>query len=404
MQDVWDFAVIGGGASGMIAAISASELGDRVLLLEKNPSLGKKIAASGNGRCNLMHRIQNRYFGDPVFAEKVMGHFHTENLTAFWKGLGLLLTEESDGRFYPYTYHSSSVVDALKVRLHKNSVQCRLGEKVDEIGQENASFRITAGGQKWFARRILLATGGAAFPKLGGSPCGYSFLQSFGHRVIPPSPALCPICTDTRSISGLAGIRVRCTVSLLDRNRCSVFQTKGELLFTEYGISGICAMQCARFARQGYSVELNLIDSLFAGEKDIMQYLKQMRDMNADCSAEYLLTGILLPKLSYAVLKQAGIDMRNRKAGTLADAELQRLSERLRAYSLRIEGTKGLQDSQVTAGGADCSEFSPDTLESHLVPGLHASGELLNVDGDCGGFNLMFAAATGILSGRNGRA
>ena len=103
MQDVWDFAVIGGGASGMIAAISASELGDRVLLLEKNPSLGKKIAASGNGRCNLMHRIQNRYFGDPVFAEKVMGHFHTENLTAFWKGLGLLLTEESDGRFYPYT-------------------------------------------------------------------------------------------------------------------------------------------------------------------------------------------------------------------------------------------------------------------------------------------------------------
>ena len=402
MENVWDFIIIGGGASGLAAAISASSYGDRVLILEKNSSLGKKISASGNGRCNLMNINKPIYYGDKDFAETVLRKIDPQKLEKFWSNLGLLLSEDPEGRIYPCTFQAVSVLDALKVRL-KNKTEIRLTTTAKQVLLKNNVFMISTEKETFYARRIMIATGGPAAAKLGGSADGYFFLKSFGHHIIPPSAALCPLCTDTKSISGLAGIRVKCGIRLNDEHGNMKYQNKGEVLFTDYGISGICAMQCARFAAAEDQIELNLADRFFTNREQLINTLLERREHFSELPPDYLLNGILLPRLSYAVIKQSGSDIKRKNVGYFSDEEIRRIADCVMGYRLCVTGTKGLDEAQVTAGGADCSEFDPLTLASKLVPGLFSGGEVLNVDGDCGGYNLMFAFATGILAGVNGR-
>ena len=398
-----DFAVIGGGASGLAAAIAASDCGDRVIVLEKNPAIGRKIAASGNGRCNLMNLRPPAYYGDSSFANAVLSYFPPNQLIRFWNHLGLYLSEEKDGRLYPCTFHSGSVIDVMKERLRSNGVDLRLQSDVTSVFYENGLFHIHLPNEVLSAKRILIATGGIAFPRLGSSSSGCSFLQSFGHKMISPFPSLCPLITDSRSISGLSGLRARCSVSLFSSSHRILHQEKGEVLFTETGISGICIMQCARFIDNGCYIKLDFIRRIIPDQKDFMKILKERRERIHDLSPDCILHGLLLPKLAFAVAKQAGINLKGRTAGDLSDTELLAVCETACGYIVQIKGPKGFDEAQVTAGGIDCGFFAPDTLESRLVPGLHASGEVLNVDGDCGGFNLMFAFASGILAGINGR-
>ena len=404
MERIWDFAVIGGGASGMAAAVAASALGDDVILLEKGPALGRKLNASGNGRCNLMNTGAPAYFGDVSFAADVLGHYPRQALIQFMRNLGIFLAEDAEGRVYPGTFHAPTVTDALKAALKMNGVSIRLQTAVTHVLRNNDVFVILAGTDEIAARRILIACGGAASPKLGGTSAGYELLSSLGHPTLPVSPALCPLTADARDISGLAGLRVRCAVSLYSSGQTLICRHKGEVLFTDYGISGICAMQCARrIDGKGCTLELDLLDPYPAESSEFPQILRERAKRFAPLPAEQLLSGILMPRLSFAVMKQAGIEMRNRTCGDLTDAETDEIARRIRRYTLHITGTKGMEEAQVTAGGADCRGFDPATLASRTVPGLHAAGEVLNVDGDCGGFNLMFAFTSGILAGRNGR-
>ena len=404
MPAKWDFIVIGGGASGMAAAIASAKLGDRVLLLEKSSALGRKIAASGNGRCNLMNTGDPVYYGDAGFAADIFKCCPKENIIGFWKDAGLFLTEEEAGRVYPRTFQSSSVLEALKAMLRMYHVEIMLQTAVTGIRKDGGLFVISSGAGSFSAGRILIAAGGSAYPRLGGSDDGYTFLHSFGHRIIDPFPALCPLCTDAKSISGLSGIRIRCRIILTGGNSRELFSTRGEVLFTDYGISGICAMQCARFVNgQECSLHIDLTGDLFSDREKMIDTLRKRRKRFERFSPEHILNGILVPKLSFAVLKQAGITLRGRTAGSLTDEEISRTAETLRDYSLRITETRGFTEAQVSAGGVDCAAFDPSTMESSIVPGLYAAGEVLNVDGDCGGFNLMFATATGLLAGRNGR-
>lgn len=403
VQETWDFAVIGGGAAGMAAAIAASELGDRVVLIEKSSFLGKKITASGNGRCNLMNLREPVYYGDREFALEALRSFGKEDLKHFWSSLGLCLSEE-EGRIYPSTFQSASVIDVLKTRLKTNGVTVFLQTPVNRISRENGAFRLSCGEKDFRAKRVLVAAGGPASPKLGGTDAGYGLLQAFGHMIIPASPALCPLVTDKRSVSGLSGIRCRCGIALYSVDGTLLHKEKGEVLFTDSGISGICAMQCARFVRgDGCRVELDLVNRVFPDDQMLISALKNRREKAGIFPIETVCTGFLMPKLAFAVMKQAEIETRGRTAGDLRDEELTTIAERLHRYTLQVTGTKGLEEAQVTAGGADCREFDPLTMESRLQDGLYAAGEILNVDGDCGGYNLMFAFASGIQAGRNGR-
>ena len=403
MQNCFDFAVIGGGAAGMAASVSAAACGDQVLLIEKNNMLGRKIAASGNGRCNIMNSGNAGYYGDADFAGKVLEYCSKEHLIRFWNSLGIRLSEEDGGRMYPCTFHSTTVTDAYKISLNNAGVDIRLQTSVKSITKTGQNFLIRTDHETFKASRILIACGGSASPKLGGTESGYQLLADFGHSIVPVIPALCPLKTDQKSISGLFGIRTRCETVLKDETGRPVIRQNGEILFTKEGISGICIMQTARFARKGYKIRLDLTGRIFEKQEELIQSLIHRQNQIGRWPPETLLYGILVPKLSYAVVKQSGIDMRGRNAGDLTYGEIKRIAETCMNYTLSVTGSSGMEDAQVTAGGADCSMFDPHTMESDIVSGLHAAGEVLNVDGDCGGYNLMFATASGILAGLNGR-
>ena len=395
-----DVIIIGAGASGMTAAVRAAERGKRVLLIEKADRPGRKIYASGNGRCNMMNSGDLRYFGDVSFAEKILQHCTRDDLSAFFRRYGLLFAEENEGRVYPITFQSSSVVSSLRNALELNKSTLILNDAVLSAEQDSSRFKVyTKSGHIYTSDRLIVACGGAAQPKLGGNCDGYRILTSFGHKLIPVKPSLVPLNTDPRSISGLSGVRVRCSVTIY-KGDMPVHSEDGEVLFTDYGVSGICIMQCARFAGEDETyLELNLMKDAFQNSEQCKAELKRRRVFFSGLSPLCLLNGILPERLSYAVLKQAGVPLRGETAGETSDEMIEQIVASGAAYRIRITGNRGMDYAQVTAGGIDCAGFNAATLQSKIIPGLYAAGEVLNVDGDCGGFNLMFAFAGGLIAG-----
>ena len=400
MKFYYDTIVLGGGASGMIAAVSSAEHGRKTLLLEKSDRLGRKILASGNGRCNMMNTGIPKYYGDSTFANDVIKYCTYDDLVRFFNRYGLLVKEREEGRVYPVTMRSVSVLNALQNALKMNHVDVLYRINISEILKKEKLFRCRSdAGDEYTATKLIICTGGAAQKKLGGSEDGYRYMQSMSHHVVPFFPSLVPVITDPRSISGLSGIRIYCNIVLKDRQTI-IHKEEGEVLFTEYGLSGICVMQCSRFVnKDGLYFELNLLSAIFRNQYEAIDEIKERRERFSNLSPIMLLEGILLSKLSYAVLKQAGIPLRGEKAGSLSDADLERIVRT--AYHYRVEAikTRTLEDAQVTAGGVSCSEFNPQTMESKTIQGLFAAGEILNVDGDCGGYNLMFAFSSGMIAG-----
>ena len=400
MKEVYDLITIGAGASGIIASIRAAERGKHVLLLEKYDHPGKKILASGNGRCNLMNRGIPRYYGDQNFAGDVLNYCSKDKIDSYFKHLGLITYEEAEGRIYPYSNQSATVMNVLKTAMELFGVQIKLNAHVDSVSYDGIRFSVkTETGEEYHSDNLLVACGGEAQPKLGGTRDGYKILQSMGHSVIPTFPALVPLETDRKSISGLSGIRVKCEVTLYCNDRM-IHREEGEVLFTEYGISGICIMQCARFVHDKVSrIELDLLKRYTSDIDGIYKELLRRKVLFRNLSPTLMLDGILGSKLSYAVMKQAGIPLKGEKISDLSDDDLRHIIYAATHYRIEITGTRGFDYAQVTAGGAECSEFDPKTMESRIIPGLYATGEVLNVDGDCGGFNLMFAFASGLTAG-----
>ena len=402
MESCYDVAVIGGGASGMAAAVSAAEYGKKTIVIEKNGLLGRKLGATGNGRCNLMNRTEPRYYGDSSFALQALQQCDISRQEAFWHRYGLIIREESQGRVYPVTFQAASVVETLKTALKMNRVDVALHVEVTDILPAETGYSIKTSGGSLKANRVILATGGAASPHLGGTDSGYRLAEKLGYCIIPVCPSLCGLKTDQRSISGLNGIRVRGTVTVY-KNRNEVHHETGEILFTDDGISGICVMQCARFVEccGADTAEINLTPDAFTEQSALMKEIAFRRMRFAYESPEFLFSGMVHRKMSYAVCKQAGIPLRGEKLHSLDQACVESAVFHFQHYQLGIKGTKGMDAAQVTAGGVSCESFHPFSMESKIHPGLFATGEILNVDGDCGGFNLMFAFATGIIAGEN---
>ena len=400
MKDRYGLIIIGAGAAGLVAAITAAERGKKVLLLEKSDRPGRKILASGNGRCNLMNLLPAPYHGDSAFADAVLRHCNAERLKSFFRQLGLLVREEEEGRVYPVTNQSASVLSALRSGAESCGVSIKLQCDVQSVVKgTDGAFIIRSITEEYTAEKVLVACGGAAQPKLGGSVDGYRFLASFGHRLIPVAPALVPVTTNRKSISGLSGIRAKCRITLLDRNGTSVREEKGEILFTDYGVSGICVMQCASGIISGEDTfEIDFLDPVFSSVEEAKAEITSRMDRFAARKAISLLEGILVPKLAFAVMKQAGMPMREELVRDITEEAADSILYTASHYSVSDLQPRGMDQAQVTAGGIDCREFNPDTMESRLIPGLYAAGEVLNVNGDCGGYNLMFAFSSGIVA------
>lgn len=397
-----DLAVIGAGAAGLTAAVTAASRGMKVVLLEKSDRPGRKILASGNGRCNMMNTGIPVYYGDAEFATAVLKKCPFSRVEDFFQNYGLIMTQDAEGRVYPVTYQATSVLSVLKNAAKLSDVNMMTGFHVSEISRKHQLFIIRNDkNEEILSEKAIIACGGAAQPKLGGSQDGYRLLESLGHQITPLFPALVSLTTDEKSISGLSGIRVRGRLTLYQGSQV-LHQEKGEILFTDYGISGICVMQCARFTEgRNTHLEINFLDGIFYSTQDLVNEIRRRKSMLSEMSPVRLFDGILPDKISYAIMKQAGIPLRGECAGQLTENEIRQIAETAYRYRLCIRGTRGMDFAQVTAGGADCREFSSETLESRIVPGLYAAGEVLNVDGDCGGFNLMFAFSSGIIAGES---
>ncbi len=398
--------IIGAGASGMIAALTAAQDRDRrVLLLERQQRVGRKLLATGNGRCNLTNSgaSPGHYHGaEADFVRPALEAFPPVAALAFFRELGLVTVEEPGGRVYPLSDSANSVVDVLRFALDAGSVELRCSSPARKLQREKAGgFTVITDAEALHADRLIVACGGAAGAKLGGVGDGYELLAMLGHRRTALYPSLAPILTDPDYPRALKGVRADCRLRLLGGGTI-LAEAEGELQFTETGVSGPAAFDLSRAAAVG-GKGLTLAVDFFRNQPEdtVPALLYARRERFPALPASEALTGMLHNRLGRMLVRYAGIDA-GMPLSSLPGAALERLACTCRDFRLAVYGVAGFDAAQVTAGGVRTSGFNPETLESWYVPGLFACGEVLDVDGDCGGFNLQWAWASGRLAGRLG--
>ena len=397
--------IIGAGASGMMAALTAAENpNNRVILLERQQRAGRKLLATGNGRCNLTNTgaaIENYHGEDRGFAAPALEAFPPRAVLDFFRALGLLTAEEYGGRVYPLSDSANSVLDVLRFHLEAKGVALRAAEPVREIRRDKQGFTVVTDTERLHADKLIVACGGAAGEKLGGVRDGYELLGALGHRRTALYPSLVQLLTASEYPRALKGVRADCALRLL-AGETLIAESAGELQFTETGVSGPAVFDLSRAAATGGKGLVLAADFLREHTADALAaLLKRRRETLPALPAGDVLTGVVHNRLGRMLVKYAGLnagiplrELDDRALGTLADA--------CRDFRLPVQGTEGFDKAQVTAGGVKTSGFNPETLESWFVPGLFACGEVLDIDGDCGGYNLQWAWASGRLAGRLG--
>ena len=393
----YDILIIGGGAAGLAAAVSArkenSEI--KIAVVEKLDRVAKKIHATGNGRCNYTNMdIKSDYFyGDKAFIEKVLENFGSDEAIAFFKELGIMHRVE-EGRVYPISNQASAVADALRLYLMENGVDFITEKTVLSVTKTADGF--IAGDIT--ADKVIIATGGKAQPALGSDGSGYKILQSFGHTLSPVKPALVSLKTDISKIKGLKGVKVFARVTLFEQNK-QIASDRGEVLFTDYGVSGIPVMQISRFAKRGMDIKIDMLPDL-SNKETLGEIYDRVYSMPNRDGGE-LFSGLVNKKIAIPMLKYAAVEKTSVKAKDFTDENIRKCGEFLKNLKLTVLGDNGFNNAQVCAGGIELDGFDATTMESKLCEGLYAAGEILDVDAICGGYNLHWAWATGVLSGKH---
>ncbi|HQK52655.1 MAG TPA: NAD(P)/FAD-dependent oxidoreductase [Sedimentibacter sp.] len=397
-------AVIGGGASGLTAAIAAARNGAEVTICEKLNRVGKKILATGNGRCNYtnMNLSKECYHSNNLnFAEEVMKFFNLDKTLVFFEDLGILPYVDESGKVYPNSLQASSVLDVLRYELKRHKVKEVTDFNVTALRKSKDKFSII-GNDTITADRVILATGGKASPQLGSDGKGYELAKSLGHEIIEPFPALVQLKLSGKYFKRIAGIKFDGIVKAYAGDRL-IREEEGEILFTDYGISGPPILQVSRKVIE----ELNKKNKPFLNIDMFPGYSKlKLYDILQDRfrrisykTIEESMIGFINKKLIPVVFYEAGFEDLNKICGKLNKKEIYKIIDILKEWKFEVIGHNSWQQAQSTAGGIKLSEVNPKTLESLKVKGLYFAGEILDVDGDCGGFNLQWAWSSGYTAG-----
>ncbi|URZ14321.1 NAD(P)/FAD-dependent oxidoreductase [Clostridium felsineum] len=398
--------IIGGGASGITAAISAKDLGYDVLILERNDRIGKKILTTGNGRCNITNKniTTSRYHSsNPNFFEHTLNEFTKENTLEFFETLGLPIISLDDGKMYPLSLQASSVLDILRLALDERGIEIITSSKVTEIIKNKNSFKIVSNGTDYFCDKIILATGGKSAPKSGSDGLGLALASSLGHSIIKTAPALVQLKLDFKNLRALSGIKFDGNIKILvdDIEKRQEF---GEILFTDYGVSGPPILQLSRIASYGIeekrtvTIKIDMLPNY--SEDDLKAFLENHWGMFSYRSVYDSFIGVINKKMIPILLKQCGIVDIHKCCFDLTWEEKQNIFKYLKHWIFKVSGTNSYTNSQVTAGGINTLEVNNTTLESKITPNLYFCGEILDVDGDCGGFNLQWAWSSGYIAGK----
>ncbi len=392
--------IIGAGASGMAAALAAAENPNAtVVLMERQARVGRKLQATGNGRCNLSNINADRggYNGtNPDFVQPAILAFDPRATLNWFADLGLYTVTETSGKVYPYSDQANSVVDVLRLNLNKPNITLKLGFDAEKVQITPKGFCVTGGEETVECDKLIIACGGLAGSKLGGTMSGYKLLAKLGHRSTRLRPSLVQIKADWSGCAALKGVRANCHIEILKDEKL-FNQSSGELQLTEMGISGPVVFEISRDVCYGPGEWSARIDFLPDWTEENLKNALQKR-RGSDLPMEELLTGILHNRLGRVLTKTAGVRGKN-LAKELSNAELEAVCEAVKNLEIHLTEPLGMDSAQVTAGGVLTDQFDENTMESRLVPGLYACGEVLDIDGDCGGYNLQWAWSSGRCAG-----
>lgn len=409
-------AIIGGGASGFMAGISAAKALKKnkidnvnIIILERLDRAGKKILATGNGKCNLTNintDINYYHSENPEFIKEILSKFKAEDTLKFFKDIGMLCRIEKDGRVYPYSNQSSTVLDLLRMEAQHKKVQEICNFEVKNITKQNKNFIITEkSGKQQIASQVIISTGGKSIPNLGSNGSGYELLTSLGHTLTNIFPALVQIKSSNTFVKTLNGIKVDGIATVVNNGK-TLDKKRGEILFTEYGLSGIVIFELSRTVGKCLIESKNNINILLDimpdfSEQALISMLEERKNKHGWKTLENFLTGIVNKKVGQMLIKSSSIMPLSKLAESLSKKDIINIVKTMKAWSFPSKETMSWNNSQVTAGGIKTDEFNPHTLESKLVENLYATGEILDVDGDCGGFNLQWAWSTGFIAGNS---
>ncbi|NQT26188.1 NAD(P)/FAD-dependent oxidoreductase [candidate division KSB1 bacterium] len=391
----------------MMAAITAAEQGANIQILERLPRVGKKLLATGNGHCNLsnLNSEMNHYHGNPDFIQLIFSQFDRNDTLELFENMGLSWIAESDfGRVFPRSMQASSVLDILRNAMAQRGITENCDATVQRIERTKHDFLIKLGGGDTLqADRVILAAGGRASPNMGSNGSGFTLAEQLGHSIRTPSPAIVQLIWDEPFSKSLKGLKIQASISLKSDGN-ELRSEIGEIHFMEDGLSGIPALQMARLVNESLEKEqipvlhINLLPDLQSD--DIHKQLMDRMDHFKNQPVQESLISLVHKRLIPVLLKEARIPC-DTICSQLNESPVKSLMDALICWKIPVTGTRSWSSAQVTAGGIVTDEVYPSTLESKLVPGLYFAGEIMDVDGDCGGYNLQWAWSSGWVAGKS---
>jgi len=401
---MYDVIIIGAGASGLVASIVAARRGKKVLILEKNNKVGKKLLATGNGRCNItnVRPTPERFYSHyRDFIIQVLEEHGYQKVKQFFKSIGLELLEAKEGKVFPLSLQASSVVDLLLYECEQLGVKIVCNVNVTDVNKISKGYEVcySQGCEKSYS--LLIATGHQSAPKLGGVGDGAGFSHRFGHHLFTPFPSLVQLTSPMKNLKKIAGVKVESRVTL-DVNKRQIVR-EGDLLFTSYGLSGLVILDISRFVLEALihtpyvTLEIDLMPKLSCEQLGAL--MRKSLKKKSPKPLRIWMQGFMNKKLILPILEPLGLDQES--VGYLAwnRNKLEALVDQIKGFKVKIDGSRGFDGAEVVAGGVDTREINPKTMESKLHNRLYLTGEVLDVDGDRGGFNLHFAWISGMRAG-----
>jgi len=398
-------AIIGGGASGLMAALFAARAGADVTIYEHNSGVGKKILASGNGRCNIINTIVSAddYAGaDPQFVTYALKQLGFNYFEKFCHSIGLVLDIKEDGRCYPLSNEAKSVLIALKSAVSKAGVKILIDTQVTAISKKENRFIVETSSDKNLFDKVLIATGSEAAPQLGATADGYTFAKSFGHEIMPTYPSLVQLHLHSKNHHKMAGVKTTAEVTLIIDGKRNL-KVIGDILFANYGISGLAILDISQRAsyallhKQHVSISLNLLPRY--DRTSLANIIEKLLAAVPQHDIHTALCGLLPAKIVTYLLEDAAISL-STTVSTLNTKEIKKLAHLIGEWKFDVTDTHGFKHAEVSGGGVSTAHVNNKTMESKLVEGLYFAGEVLDIVGKRGGYNFNFAWASGMIAGK----
>ena len=396
--------VIGAGASGLVSAIKARDAGCNVTILERNNKCGKKILLTGNGRCNFYNENQDikHYHSSNIELFKEILESKKDEILPFFKDLGIVY-KNNNGYYYPYSNQSTSIVNALFNKVKKLKIEIIKDTLVTKIEKKD-KFIIYSDNNKFYADKVILACGSSSYPKTGSDGNGYILVRNLGHKINKVLPSLVQLVGEESFYKEWKGIRCDAKLTLFENDK-KIKEERGELQLTDYGISGICTFNLSALVSRGLNknkkevIEINFIPWFDKGKKEFLTWMNDQNNKLSNYKLKDILEGFLNYKLVSFLLKLSNI----KEDATWNEVDKEKLIDLIMSFKFKVKETKSFENSQTCIGGVPLEEINTKTMESKIIKGLYLTGELLDVDGDCGGYNLSFAWMSGMLAGESVR-